>query len=409
MTAFVNVGCVNNYSKFLPNTMKNVASIEQCNTIAGNAKSPYFGLQNIGTGANAKFSCVYGKASAIDLVQQNPPQTATNCKVVGGKKYGVTTSAAVYLTKTPTIDKTLSDRAKVNFSAALSGITVPSTVPSTAVPSSVPSTVPSAADKAAAEKAAADKAAADQAAADRATADKIVADKAAADKAAADKIVADKAAADKAAADKIILDKAAAYDDILAQKAKYEKQIATQKAAEEVAKLAADKAEITRLSIEKSKKEAAEKVINVSKRLPFNSLFVGCYKDSADISQKVIPSKNITTVIDTCNNLAQKAGSPFFSLQNWEKDDFATCFFGDSKLTEAQFKKFGTSSDCIISNDDKNYYGTNLANAVYRTKFDSSVVKNDNISMPQHKPELKELFFECTKAQNKLQCVLHFK
>jgi peptidoglycan hydrolase-like protein with peptidoglycan-binding domain len=63
-------------------------------------------------------------------------------------------------------------------------------------------------DKAAADKAAADKATQDKAAADKAAADKATQDKAVADKAAADKAAQDKAAADKAAADKVIEDKA---------------------------------------------------------------------------------------------------------------------------------------------------------------------------------------------------------
>ncbi len=72
----------------------------------------------------------------------------------------------------------------------------------------------SAADRAAEQKAAADKAAADQAAAVKAATDKAAADQAAAvkaatDKAAADRAAADKAAADKAAADKVAADKAA--------------------------------------------------------------------------------------------------------------------------------------------------------------------------------------------------------
>jgi hypothetical protein len=74
----------------------------------------------------------------------------------------------------------------------------------------------SAAERAAEQKAAADKAAADQAAAVKAATDKAAADQAAAvkaatDKAAADRAAADKAAADKAAADKVAADKAAAH------------------------------------------------------------------------------------------------------------------------------------------------------------------------------------------------------
>ena len=65
------------------------------------------------------------------------------------------------------------------------------------------------ADKAAADKAAAEKALADKAAADKSAKEKALADKAAADKAAKEKALADKLAKEKALADKVAADKAA--------------------------------------------------------------------------------------------------------------------------------------------------------------------------------------------------------
>lgn len=216
-------------------------------------------------------------------------------------------------------------------------------------------------DKAAADKAAADKAAADKAAALSAAADKAAADKAAIEKAVLDKIAADKAAADKAAIEKAVLDK-----------------------------IAADKA-------------AADKISSSFK-------YIGCYKDSPNKIEKIMQDKDITTTIKTCNDLAKIAGSKYFGIQNWEKGDFASCSFGDQKLTLDNIKKIGISSDCIISNN--NYYGKTPANAIYETKFDEIYHKNLQIneSSPKKTPENEKLFeIDCVKKPNSILCTLHLK
>ena len=180
-------------------------------------------------------------------------------------------------------------------------------------------------------------------------------------------------------------------------------------------KTAAEKAATDKLA-------ADIKAANIN-RILFNSLYVGCYKDNA--TQKTIPNYSGTTAITVCNDLAKKAGSPYFSMQNWEKNDIASCFVGNASLNLDQIKKYGESSDCIKSNDDYNHYGKTLANAVYKTRFDDSVsvgkatvVKAvpggvvsvgkaivNNVAVSK-KSEITKVFLECTQSQNKIQCTL---
>lgn len=156
---------------------------------------------------------------------------------------------------------------------------------------------------------------------------------------------------------------------------------------------------------------------SVVNRSPFNSSYIGCYKDKD--SEKAIPNRGITTTINNCNELAKKAGSPYFGMQNWEKGDFASCYYGDSKLTDVQVKKHGNSSECLQS-IDYNYYGKTLANAVYKTKLDDLIFVDKKIEIPQKQivgsndnaivkksPDLNELIFDCVKTPNTIQCTLH--